>query len=70
MKTILRMGDKREACTSCSTISPDERLFLNPILPVAQNVQPILQPTCGKAKCPFNYERIIETTYKNQRKRR
>lgn len=54
MKTILRMGDKREACTSCSTISPDERLFLNPILPVAQNVQPILQPTCGKAKCPFN----------------
>lgn len=51
MKTILRMGDKREACTSCSTISPDERLFLNPILPVAQNVQPILQPTCGKAKC-------------------
>lgn len=45
MKTILRMVDKREACTNCSTISPEDRLFLNPMLPVAQNVQPILHPT-------------------------
>jgi len=45
MKTTLRMGDKLEACTNCSTISPDDRLLLNPMLPVAQNLQPILHPT-------------------------
>lgn len=35
----------REACTNCSRISPDERLLLNPMLPVAQKLQPILHPT-------------------------
>lgn len=50
MKTTLRICEKQEAWTNCSTISPDERLFLNPMLPVAQNLQPILQPTCSKKK--------------------
>ena len=48
MKTTFLICDKREACTNCSTISPDDRLFLNPMLPVAQNVQAILQPTYSK----------------------
>ena len=50
MKTTLRIGDKRNAWTNCSTISPDDRWFLNPMLPVAQNLQPILQPTYNKAQ--------------------
>lgn len=45
MKTTLRIGETREARTNCSTISPVERLDLKPIVPVAQNLQPILQPT-------------------------
>lgn len=45
MKTTFRIGDKEDACTNCSTISPEERLFLNPIDPVAQNLQAILHPT-------------------------
>lgn len=48
MKTTFRMVDKREAWTNCSTISPEVRLLLNPMLPVAQNVQPILHPTFTK----------------------
>lgn len=48
MKTTLRIGVKREAWTNCSTISPDDKWLLNPMLPVAQNLQPILQPTCNK----------------------
>lgn len=35
----------RDAWTNYSIISPAKRLLLNPILPVAQKVQPILQPT-------------------------
>ena len=50
MNTTFRICEKREACTNCSTISPDDRLFLNPMVPVAQNLQPILHPTCNKRK--------------------
>lgn len=64
MKTILRMVDKWEACTNCSTISPEDRLFLNPMVPVAQNVQPILHPTLkkrvsGQHKTSFRSEHQI-----------
>lgn len=50
MKTTLRICEKAEAWTSCSTISPEDKLFLNPMDPVAQNLQPILHPTCTKEK--------------------
>lgn len=50
MKTTFRMCEKRCAWTNCSTISPDDRLFLKPIVPVAQNLQPILQPTLKNSK--------------------
>lgn len=46
MNTTLRICEKEEAWTSCSRISPDDKLFLNPMDPVAQNLQPILHPTC------------------------
>lgn len=35
-------------CHTCSRISPALRFPLNPICPVAQNVQPIAQPTCDE----------------------
>lgn len=45
MKTTFRMRACSLACMSCSTISPAVRLPTKPIVPVAQNVQPIWQPT-------------------------
>jgi hypothetical protein len=46
MNTRLRTAaPAAAACASCSTISPALRLPLSPIVPVAQKVQPMLQPT-------------------------
>lgn len=59
IKTTLRIADMRDACTNCSRISPDDRLFLNPMLPVAQKLQPILHPTYNN-----NYIIIVVTILK------
>jgi len=45
MKTTLRMLVTARACQSCSTISPAVRSPLRPMVPVAQKVHPIWQPT-------------------------
>lgn len=50
MNTTLRTGITPLACTSCSTISPVVRSAVRPIVPVAQKVQPIWQPTCVGAQ--------------------
>ena len=44
MKTTLRIGVMLLARMSCSSISPDERLPMMPMVPVAQKRQPIWQP--------------------------
>ena len=44
---MLRMGDTARACTSCSMISPAVRSPLMPMVPVAQKVHPMMQPTAG-----------------------
>ena len=48
MNTTLRTSAPalRRACTSCSRISPLDRFPSSPMVPVAQKLQPILQPTC------------------------
>lgn len=57
MKTMLRIGATWEAWTSCSTISPADKLPFNPMVPVAQNVQPIWQPTFSST----NTHKIVMT---------
>ena len=48
MKTTFRMRATPPACTSCSMISPAVRSAVRPMVPVAQNVHPMAQPTCRK----------------------
>ena len=43
----------RETNKTCATISPAERLRINPICPVAQNAQFIGQPTCVEIQTVF-----------------
>ena len=40
------LASTRAAATTCSTISPADRLRVRPACPVAQNGQPIPQPAC------------------------
>ena len=46
MKTTFRTESSRLACANCSTISPALKFPSSPSVPVAQNVHPILHPTC------------------------
>ena len=41
------------ACASCSRISPEVRFPSSPSVPVAQNVHPILHPTCEETHSVF-----------------
>lgn len=52
INTTLRMRVTRLATNSCSKISPLVRSPMMPIVPVAQNVQPIAHPTWEKLPAP------------------
>lgn len=69
MKTTLRIGEIRDAWTNCSTISPEVKLLLNPIVPVAQKVHPILQPTYPKSPQIHSKQKQLRFRKKNQTKK-